>query len=292
MVTEKVINSKKVFISEKHHYNLIPWANIRKNKSHGLNILCLDHHIDNRPAFLHYAFNQVTNEYDKTKADKLLVQMSYNNVSSIEDNIINMKNDEHIDIGIKLDIISKIFIICFMDCSFDSPRAYEIAKYQKDVQYAFNNHLPPPQLPVRPYTYPESNAYTLENICYVGCKRQPHDDDCQIIHFNQAINSILLNQKLDIINEMTPNIVSKQKFIQNFILDIDLDYFHTKKSIFPNNIDTFYGLIHDAESITIAKESEFIEQWSNEYEYDKELTVDFLLESILKHIYLATKISC
>ncbi|NHZ86682.1 MAG: hypothetical protein GWP19_12520 [Planctomycetia bacterium] len=79
------------------------------------------------------------------------------------------------------------------------------------------------------------------------------------------------------------------KLKDKYILDIDLDYFHTKRSIVPSNPKTFYQLIQGAEIITIAKESSWINEWAKTERYDKELTVDYLLNELLNHINVATK---
>lgn len=67
-----------------------------------------------------------------------------------------------------------------------------------------------------------------------------------------------------------------------YILDIDLDFFHTRKSIHPLDISVFKNLIDNAIAISIAKESNFIESWKTKY--DDSLSVDYLLENLLELI--------
>ncbi|MGY5353500.1 peptide arginase family protein [Wenyingzhuangia sp. IMCC45467] len=75
---------------------------------------------------------------------------------------------------------------------------------------------------------------------------------------------------------------------KNYILDIDLDFFHYKSSIEVNDYSFFNELIKNAKAITIARETIWIEQWKRDY--DKNLTVEFLEKKILEIIQEATKI--
>ncbi|HKI79873.1 MAG TPA: hypothetical protein VKA26_15130 [Ignavibacteriaceae bacterium] len=213
--------------------------------------------------------------------------MNYNDIRTIEEGIHKLKNDEHIKTAIDLDIVGKIFIISYT-ASEDSPLSYEIRNYNIEVQKALMNKLPLPEKPNRPFTYPNAKIYMVENLCSVGCDKKPHDDDCEIPHFNQAVESVMLDDKLDIISNMTPQIVSNRKFKQKYILDIDLDYFHTCRSIQPTDSTTFYDIIKNSETITISKEEEFVLEWANTYKYDEKLSVEYLMDSLLNHIKIET----
>ncbi|HKI79874.1 MAG TPA: hypothetical protein VKA26_15135 [Ignavibacteriaceae bacterium] len=68
MVEKIIINSKEVFITEKHHHNLIPWSMQRKSNTNGIIVLSLDEHLDTRDPFLHFAFDHTTLKYDEQKA--------------------------------------------------------------------------------------------------------------------------------------------------------------------------------------------------------------------------------
>lgn len=71
-----------------------------------------------------------------------------------------------------------------------------------------------------------------------------------------------------------------------YILDIDLDYFQTKKSITPSTTAVFYKLIRNSIAITIARECSCVESCRLEGE-----TIDcnYLLEKLLEHIKKAMK---
>ena len=73
----------------------------------------------------------------------------------------------------------------------------------------------------------------------------------------------------------------------NYILDIDLDFFHYKSSIEVNDYSFFNKLIKNSKAITIARESVWIEQWR--IKHDKNLSVEFLEKKLLEIITEATK---
>ncbi len=125
----------------------------------------------------------------------------------------------------------------------------------------------------------------VENLCYIGCPRQSHNDDCTIPHYNQAIESALLMKKLSIMKEMYPSFFTDNFFNVPYIIDIDLDYFHTCKAVLPEDTNAFYELIRGAGLITIATERSFIDEWR---ELDSNLNVEFLLEQLRVHIKAAT----
>lgn len=66
-----------------------------------------------------------------------------------------------------------------------------------------------------------------------------------------------------------------------YILDVDLDYFQTRKSIEPEDARTFYRLIRESGIITVALEPACVESGRLEGET---ITSDFLLARLLEHI--------
>jgi hypothetical protein len=73
-------------------------------------------------------------------------------------------------------------------------------------------------------------------------------------------------------------------FERPFVLDIDLDYFNTQRSISPGDTQVFHDLIHRAEAITIARETTCVESCQLEGEG---LTSAFLEQKVKMHIAAA-----
>lgn len=112
----------------------------------------------------------------------------------------------------------------------------------------------------------ENGMYILDSECWI-------DDP--------TIESIYLDDKLTTINEMMPGLIEDNHFTQEYILDIDLDYFHTVNSINPHDHNTFYNLIRNSKIITIATEPLCVE--GGRYEND-EINSESLLDALLNHI--------
>jgi hypothetical protein len=67
-----------------------------------------------------------------------------------------------------------------------------------------------------------------------------------------------------------------------YILDIDLDVFHTRRAISPLDSTTFYRLIKNAVAITIATEAACVEDlWLDD---DDVMTSEDLLRELMAHI--------
>lgn len=65
-----------------------------------------------------------------------------------------------------------------------------------------------------------------------------------------------------------------------FVLDIDLDYFRSIKSLSPEDTTTFYCLIRDSVAITIATEPNFVKDIG----IDDDLTSDLARAAVMAHI--------
>jgi hypothetical protein len=100
-------------------------------------------------------------------------------------------------------------------------------------------------------------------------------------HRDLAIESEYLDAKLDVANEMCRSVDQTSIWERKYILDIDLDYFTTEKSIAPNDARTFHKLIRNAEAITVALEPTYVlaERINGET-----ITSEFLLSRFLEHL--------
>jgi hypothetical protein len=275
-----LINGKQVFISAKHHEVLHAWADYRRKVAEAPIAITLDHHTDTIDAFRGADFDPDKLERNTALYEQFIREMDYRNPSSINDAIMKLRHDEHIDAALKTDILRKAFVICY-DAYDDKPPPNELTAFLEKYHNIWQVYRHK-ERPKRPYTYPESGIYVVENLCSMGCTKQTHDDNCTILHYNQAIESVLLENKLSIISEMAPGMIKNNRFTRDYILDIDLDYFHTCDSIQPKDHATFHELIRNASLITVATEEDFIEDWQKTC--DSSLTVDFLLEHLEQHI--------
>ncbi len=294
MFAHKSIKNKDIYIVENHHHVLEPWAIYRKESTEAPILITLDHHTDCHSSFLSYCGNKYQRE-NQENIDKREVCMKmevqnidYNDVHTVKDAIEKLKHDEHIDTAIKSGIIKNAFVISYQGHS-DEPMSF---KEQKRIKEAFSYEAISARIKGEPYVfdykegYPESESgiYILAANCWIGdanVHSAPHDDTCTKPHYDQAIESIYLQDKLNTINKMKPGLVVDNKLTEEYILDIDLDYFHTLKSINPEKLDVFYDLIKKAKIITVAVEPVCVEMLKYEGE---EINSSLLLSCLLAHI--------
>lgn len=245
---ERMINNKQIFIEEEHHHVLQHWIEYNRQTSSSPLVITLDYHTDTKPAFHRYACRELGNNNSK------IIEFRENTLENTNlenfDFIDNLQNDEHIDFAIRKNIVSKVYIRSFQ------------GRYD-GRQDSCNEKI-----------------YHINSHCYSGCSKTVHDDDCNLIYCNRCIESEELIRQFTYISE-----INEDGFIRdNYILDIDLDFFRTIKSIDPDDASTFYRLIRGASIITIATEPLYV----NEVKFDKEINSEYLLKRLLEHIEQAT----
>lgn len=255
-ISYECINQKPIYIFESHHYALIPWCKLRQKLEQSPILISLDHHTDTHEPFLHECLkeNPLKLTYDESKIKLLLDKIDFNNIESIKKVLDKLRNDEHIKTALKKDIVSKAFIISY-DNIHDFPLSIEEDNKLKHAQeICFKRFLGEDTSEFeieRPFTYNQSDIYIPQ---IDGLNRAEEE------LYDLSIESNFLKEKFDIFNEMNSNIISQNHVINSkYILDIDLDYFHTFNSIQPNDTSFFYQLIKNAEIITIAQEKVFVE---------------------------------
>lgn len=102
-------------------------------------------------------------------------------------------------------------------------------------------------------------------------------------HSDLAIESDYLTTKLNLITEVCEELGFENIFSRDLILDIDLDYFRTKKAIAPDTPSVFYHLIQHSLAVTIAEEPRFVAM----ERLDEDLTSDYLKGRMLQHLNIA-----
>ncbi|MCH4568355.1 UPF0489 family protein [Bacillus sp. ES1-5] len=294
MFKHETINNKDIYIVDDHHHALEPWAIYRKESHEAPILVTLDHHTDRLNAFLKYCYWQYKGENDENdrkreECREIQVQhIDYNDMHTVKSAINNLRFDEHIDTAIKSNIIKNAFIINYQE-SNDIPSTFKDQKRVESIQSyeAMLAHIKGIEFEVEAeegYPIPEDGMYIIGAKCWVGETENhpaPHNNDCIKPHYDQAIESIYLEDKLDTINKMMPDFVMDHQFTKDYILDIDLDYFHTLKSIQPESYDIFYNLIRNAKIITIATEADCVAM--GKYEGEK-IDSKLLLTKLLDHI--------
>lgn len=287
----KVINGKNVFIVESHHHALLPWSLIKKGFDANLILISLDHHTDCMPAF--NAHRCIESKSDDAKYDQmfetLFSDFNYQDEKSVLRAIYKLRYDEQIHTAICGKIFTHSFSINFSD---QTPSVEELT-YRNLISIQFKKMLhegiPLKEIekPKGPYTYelPRNGMFTISPDCYLGCLKVPHDDECRIRLYADAIESDYLSYQLAVASQMsfTSGLGSLDK--SPYVLDIDLDYFHSDKSIKPKDPKKFYSLIRDAKALTVAMERRCVETLKLEGE---QIDSEKLLVQLLGHIHNAT----
>lgn len=252
---EKIID-KDVFIVDSHQDVLLPWSIIRRRHQKSLNLITLDHHTDTVRAFRNYIFHTVHknkfdiandfNEQYQKQVSLLIKTIDWNSDSSINQAISKLNWDEQIDAAILIGVIDFAVAI---NLSSTSPLKNKIVE--------------------------------VSSICSLNCEKSMHDDTCQLHHYNQVLESNYLERMLEIAEKEIPSTKTNNIDSNPYILDIDLDYFHTEKSINPDDTNKFYSLIRNAQAITIALEENCVQNLKVE---GSDVNSDGLLYSIKEHV--------
>lgn len=254
------IDGKSVYIVVDHHKALAAWAIERRKLTAAPYLLTIDHHTDTNEAFRSHVFISACEgrAVDKDAlATELIADLDWSVDESVAEAIGKLRHDEHIHAATKSGMLNASFSIQLSDQ---------------------DGHVEPN----------EDGIYVVPHKCAIGCLKQVYDDECVIHHALEIIESPYLDDQLDRIADITqglglPNIESLP-----YILDIDLDAFHSIKAANPDDASTFYRLIRGALAITIATEPDWVKEvWKDE---DNEPSADQLLKIVLGHIDAANKL--
>lgn len=286
MCTREMINSKDVYIFRDHHHALLPWSKIRGDFETAPILITLDHHTDTRPAYLNHMFHtygedSVNNvEIRESLASKVV----YSSEGSVNEAIQNLRHDEHIHAAILSDIIKFAFVIQLNDSI--GTVSVEQKKY-REVRFGngppWKNNVEYPQPPFT-YEVPSNGIFVIPTLCLPWCDRKTHNDECQKELYDSVLEDYFLQEKIREGNEMAIFAGIESIEEQNYILDIDLDYFHTEKSVMPKSATIFSRLICNASAITIALEPSCVTSLALEGE---SISSEYLLEKVKEHIACA-----
>ena len=247
IVTEKVVGEKKIYIVENHHEVIIPWSEYASNNAAPV-LLTFDHHMDTRSAF--YMYSRKIADLDwRTVRDQLIADVDINESSTILSSLEKLRNNEHIDFSLQTGMISDAVVFSLMDAGICSD-------------------------------YANNKIYYIDPCCTSKCKKSLHDDECQINVYDKVIEGEELLFKLNKVNKFIPGFFVSNRINKKFILDIDLDCFHTKKAIDAVDMSVFNYLVNNAEIITIATEGYYVELEKK----DDDINEHYLLEKLLVRI--------
>jgi len=191
----------------------------------------------------------------------LVRKINYRDPKSVQDAIGLLRHDEHIQAATRSGILNLAFVISFQGSKTESEEEREYREKYPDPMRKLNAAVPP--LPPRPHHYlsPESGIFVLPPECWVGCQALPHNDDCHYKVSRRVLEADYLKRQFDWAEEMADSIGLSDWPGKPYILDIDLDFFHTQKALNPDDPSVFYKLIRDACAITIATEEECTNQY-------------------------------
>lgn len=247
-VTAKVIRGKKIYIVENHHEVITSWAEYASNNETAPVLLTFDHHIDTRSAFYRHSRKVGGLEWRPVR-DQLIANVDINKSTTIEASLEKLCNDEHIDFALQTGIISDAVIFSLLGVGICRD-------------------------------YANSKIYYLDPGYTSKCNKSSYDYKGQIDVYDKVIEGEELLFKLNQMNKFIPDFFVSNKINKKFILDIDLDCFHTKKAINAVDMSVFNYLINNAEIITIATEGYYVELEKK----DNDINENYLLKKLLAHI--------
>lgn len=276
---------KDVFVVDDHHQTLAPWALIRRRLERAPNLITIDHHTDTYEAFWGHAHLETMESGDDTwaLARELVKRIDWQEDQSLLWAIERLQHDEHIDAATLSGILNYAFCIQLSDSGGNPSIEEQAYDADRHARWPQPPTLPPP---CRPMTYedPENHIFVISHDCAIGCTRMPHNDDCVVEHGNMIIESIYLDDQLARGTEMSRSVGIPHLEAQPYILDIDLDAFHSRKAIGPADPSTFYRLIRNAAAITVATEAECVEDLKFD---DEPINAEMLLAGLMAHIHEA-----
>ena len=283
----RVVKGKNISIVDAHHRALAAWALVRRATERSPNLITIDHHTDIHEAFLGYAWKE---HYEGRAGDEvalreqLVVQIDWKDDASLLNAIGKLKHDEHINAATLSGVLDQAYCIQLSDSN--GCQSLEQVAYDDDRQARWPA-APMLPFPNRPMTYAPTaeRIYVIPAPCYIGCTTRPHNDDCVNRHALEIIEARYLEDQLARGSEISRCFGLPDLEAAPYILDIDLDAFHSRKAITPDDPSTLHRLIRNARAITIATEPECVDElW-----HDKNDRMDSndLLAELMRHIEAA-----
>ena len=253
----RAIHGKGVYVVDDHHKALAAWALIRRGLGDAPYLVTIDHHTDTDEAFRGHACLAAYEDSsvdEEALAEKLINAIDWSGDESVAEAISKLKHDEQIHAATKSGILAASFSIQLSD----------------QGGYVEPN---------------EDGIYVLPYKCAMACQKKVYDDECALHHALEIIETQYLDDQLNRMGEITKSLGLPNIETLPYILDIDLDAFHSMKAAQPDDASTFRRLVRGALAITIATEPEWVELvWKDG---DNEPSADRLLDMVMDHIQVA-----
>lgn len=285
----KVIAGKRVYVVDDHHKALAAWAEERRRLGAAPNLITIDHHTDTIEAFHNHASglwpDDIVNE--EAVRDSLSSKIDWRSDESILSAIALLVHDEHIHAATMAGVLNAAFCIQLSDG--DGTPSLETSAYEAEMEAAFASGAPMPPKPRGSMTYAPTpdRIYVIPFRCAINCENPVYNDECVVHHAWEIIEARYLDDQLARGAEMARCIDMADMESDAYILDIDLDCFHSSRAVHPEDAATFYRLIRNAIAVTIATEANCVRDlWKGA---PPALTADELLEIVMEHIETALK---
>jgi hypothetical protein len=229
-------------VVQSHHQVLSIWAEYRRERERAPILITLDHHTDTSLPFRNYLrekFPDNKRQQDDER-QKLLHQISYSDVASVKAAQALLSHDEHIITALGSDILSACFVI---------------------AQNAMDTEL---------------QVYREHKVCCYSVARtgvQATMGEC-----DRVLEADFLRSALQHFNKVRLQNDESELLTQDYILDVDLDYFNTHRGTTPKDPTVYQQLVKNAGLITVAAEPEHVLLCAREAGVNSAL----LLESLKK----------
>jgi hypothetical protein len=276
-----VIAGKNVYVVDDHHRVLGAWAEERQRLDVPPNLITIDHHTDVYEAFNSHASCAKWDDHDADEEairNAHIAMIDWKDGKSVLAAIELLKHDEHIHAATMSGVLHAAFCIQLSDGGGTPLEHVEAGKDESDGQ-----------LPDEPIASGANSAriYIIPFKCAIACHKPIYDDECKIHHAREIIETPYLDDQLSRGAEFARAIGMAGIESSPYILDIDLDVFHSSRAVHPADPSTFYRLIRNAIAVTIATEAECVKDlWQDESHV---LTADELLAVVIGHIETALR---